>query len=488
MSNPYNDESAKNKFVEYLDSEIKRIQDEMAQPGWTNWAILGGVATVSWLILQEWESGSFNFDFIFALVLAGIVTYFCSMPIRALIYYDDGGHSQKGDETRFIVTSQIFGTGRFIGIYLLANLMMANLLAYRLADEVVPLLTMITFVFLVIYTLAFLFIVVLSFLKFPFPKKVRSSKSGLFSLILLSFTGLYSSINYGRFVILAEYPSKLSDIRLVLLLLAGLYLLSLLLSSQSQNPLLQNLIVARRDLALGRIDIKDAKEQAKIALLGLRVADVLQEYISNVLSRIEERNIVIQKTITKLEEADKFVLADEELSEEEYEVYRTSMLSVNSALKELLSFESDFRELLAPIERRIIFMKSFADVSSEEIKEVWDIIGDSMSGSVLHYDEMTGKADFFQNRITRSLEKMLEAREEEISQLRREGERLLDNAEQIETIEKEVAAKVPKLHAELTAEEIRRIEETIRKYEKIRDAFLAFKAEIEERGEDINDN
>jgi hypothetical protein len=88
MNNPQSDELTKSRFLDYLDTEIEQVQDEMSRPGWTRWAILGGLATISWLILQEWEKGLINYDYVSALWLAGVVFFFASMSINSLINYD----------------------------------------------------------------------------------------------------------------------------------------------------------------------------------------------------------------------------------------------------------------------------------------------------------------------------------------------------------------------------------------------------------------
>jgi uncharacterized protein YdcH (DUF465 family) len=346
-------------------------------------------------------------------------------------------------------------------------------------------LTILTFIFLGIYTVGLLFVSVLSFLRYPFPTRTKASWGGLIALFLVSVVGLYSSINYGRFVFFAQYASKLSDIRLAILLLAGLYILSLLLSSQSKNPLLQNLMSTRRDLALGRIDIESAREQAKIALLGLRFADVLQEYMSDLLSKIEERNKMFQRLIAKLEELDNFILADEELPDEETEVFKSTMLSAYSTLEELDSLIGLIDELFAPIERRIIFMGSFADIPDEEISEVLDVLKDSSKDTHMYLDEVGDKTVSLHKRIITSLEIMIEARDEKIKEY--EQKKLLEVAERIRAYEREVKEMEPKLDGEQTAEEIRRVEEKTREYEELKEHLLEIRAEFEENERKNND-
>ncbi|MFT3890795.1 MAG: hypothetical protein QM730_04105 [Anaerolineales bacterium] len=50
----------KKALLDFLGKEIDHIQAEFTRPGWTNWAIIGGIATVAWLMYSEIELGKFD--------------------------------------------------------------------------------------------------------------------------------------------------------------------------------------------------------------------------------------------------------------------------------------------------------------------------------------------------------------------------------------------------------------------------------------------
>lgn len=77
----------KKALLEFLGKEIDHIQAEFARPGWTNWAIIGGIATTAWLLYSEIELGSFDVNRILTLwLIFSLVFPFISMVfLRFLI-------------------------------------------------------------------------------------------------------------------------------------------------------------------------------------------------------------------------------------------------------------------------------------------------------------------------------------------------------------------------------------------------------------------
>lgn len=49
-----------NRIIELLEFEITQIRTEESQPGWTTWALLGGLATTLWLFALEIENHGAN--------------------------------------------------------------------------------------------------------------------------------------------------------------------------------------------------------------------------------------------------------------------------------------------------------------------------------------------------------------------------------------------------------------------------------------------
>src|SRR5690606_39528612 len=52
--------NSKETFLEYLNTEIEQIREDMKTPGWTQWAIIGALASIFWLLVLEVEKDVFD--------------------------------------------------------------------------------------------------------------------------------------------------------------------------------------------------------------------------------------------------------------------------------------------------------------------------------------------------------------------------------------------------------------------------------------------
>jgi len=92
-----------------LDFEIKRIDSEISRPGWTSWAILGGIASAAWLLSLEIEKFGFNSANVLALILALNIVYDTLNYFRALL---EENHYDKDASPKFGLASSLFSASR----------------------------------------------------------------------------------------------------------------------------------------------------------------------------------------------------------------------------------------------------------------------------------------------------------------------------------------------------------------------------------------
>jgi len=71
-------------FLNYIDSEINTLQNEIHQPGWTKWAIMGSIASLFWLLLNEFEEDIYSLSTIFAILF---ITFLVKTFIDTLIQF-----------------------------------------------------------------------------------------------------------------------------------------------------------------------------------------------------------------------------------------------------------------------------------------------------------------------------------------------------------------------------------------------------------------
>ena len=63
------------KFLDFLDDEIENVQQEIKKSGWTIWALIGGLASLVWLFLDELGKNDFNFNNILILLLVSFYIF-----------------------------------------------------------------------------------------------------------------------------------------------------------------------------------------------------------------------------------------------------------------------------------------------------------------------------------------------------------------------------------------------------------------------------
>ncbi len=60
---------SKEFFVDYLSKEIDQLHEDIKRPGWTIWAIVAAIASLSWLLILELEKNLYQLDQVLLLFL-----------------------------------------------------------------------------------------------------------------------------------------------------------------------------------------------------------------------------------------------------------------------------------------------------------------------------------------------------------------------------------------------------------------------------------
>jgi len=266
-----------------LDSEIAHLRSEHQRPGWTRWALIGGIASVIWLILSEIEQGLFETSSTMILFLVLSLLFHSAL---ALLRLAKATHPLQSSGMRFQLTHSIFGQEQ--ALFLLESLHSLSIvvISYLFRGLVAWPFTVTVCIIHGFESFMYLLGVLFSYLP-AIP--VRTPKGGRFgtAIGLIEFgANSIPASSYLSAIVLSARGIQVADIRLAGLFLALVYLLRILLRAGAEVPLLESFVAVRRQLALSQITVGDAIQQIDIALYGLQVADVWQKDIQDLLRQI----------------------------------------------------------------------------------------------------------------------------------------------------------------------------------------------------------
>ena len=57
---PEGTEPNRQEVLSAIDAEIERLASEDRRPGWTQWAIYGSIAAITWKLLEVWKKELFT--------------------------------------------------------------------------------------------------------------------------------------------------------------------------------------------------------------------------------------------------------------------------------------------------------------------------------------------------------------------------------------------------------------------------------------------
>lgn len=279
-----------------LDKEIDTILSDQKRPGWTVWAILGGLATSSWVLLDILKKEKINFEtaivlfFLFSMLLDGISSFTTTLSIEAY---------PAKKTPRFLSASYLLGESRLTLSVLLIRYICFLLIALSFSKGIAwP-----QVAFLSLYNgllaLFLIVIIILSFLKLPISSPLIKLRpyNILINMVILgilvwSLFGYYANIIYSINVTVSEY-------RIAGLLIVITYLLTILTQGTQTSPILSSLIEIRRNLCFNKIDIDTAIQQIDIALVGMKLDNLIQEEIGGLLTLFDKTNSEYSEALIK---------------------------------------------------------------------------------------------------------------------------------------------------------------------------------------------
>lgn len=286
-------------MIDMLEFEIGHVRSEESKPGWSKWALMGGIATTVWLLTQELEQNRVIGRRILFLFLSFSLAYEAVKQVSSVIFKVLPAQA-KG---RFVVASSRFSHGRQLMLFEMVRYLSLLVIAWRVAEGFMSRpYRLVTIVFFGFNALLVGMVFVISFVSFPIPEpspEPRIINRAVRGILLIS--GLSATIVSVSWLLNDSLSFTIPEYRIGGLLFVISLILLLLAKGQPQTPLLETLVGIRRSLGLGQLDFDSARRQVEIALQGMTVSDVLQNDLVRLLAEWERGGIHLETASKELE-------------------------------------------------------------------------------------------------------------------------------------------------------------------------------------------
>lgn len=287
-------------LLKLLDSEVSLLTQKQKNSGWTNWALVGAISAIALILLEQWEAGWPMGE---KWLLAYFAITFTGYALLALVGILKGGSSKLGGITRFHLGSQ--GNPRNARVVLSFSTIQSGgwcaLLCWSTSFSfqtrvVAGALTGLTCLFSILALL-------LAFTQIPVtasaPKEgLKPSIKAIVVLVIL-FLFFAPVIMTGR-DLLGLAPTAL-DIKIGGLCAAAGFLVRAWLQEVSNEPLIDNLLLIRRELVLGGMSIEEASRHLEIEFLGMRVSDVFRDSAQEFLKHAARITARCKESIARID-------------------------------------------------------------------------------------------------------------------------------------------------------------------------------------------
>lgn len=291
---------SKDKFLEYLNVEIEQCQEEIKKPGWTNWAIMAGLATIIWLLILEFEKQDYITDQIYLLflVFSFLLSIFHELygvmkpkKFSKKEYFRPANDLLENNKIRFFIST----AHTLILILLIVHFSTKpGKLPYYLA-----LLELVGSLIFVIFSMISMFVMtkitstnfyipqIEGKINLPSIRQKRKKKSFRANTFLLvdDVLFIYLVICYSNLYLTTYGLNVTTSVKISALLIAILFLVKLITQTQD-SPTLVSLQNVRRDLMFNNIDLEMAKQLAEITLLGATRSNIVQREFQDCLSTL----------------------------------------------------------------------------------------------------------------------------------------------------------------------------------------------------------
>jgi len=390
-----------NRLIELLEFEIAQIRSEESRPGWSMWALLGGLATIAWLLTFQIEAGSPNPRNTVFIVLGLSVLHDSLRWVSLLIE----GQAASKPARRLEFTHRMFSGGRN-RIVLEIGWSVAMIVIAAWFRPLLPTFAVwAAWLFYGAFLLLMLVVLSFSYLKIPTPKEANPPRGAyiffgaLFVLGVVALFGLAGAI-WGQ-----DLSPTVNEFRVAGLLAVIIIIVRLLAQGQPRTPLLRTLVDIRRSLGLSKMDVESARRQAEIALAGMTVGEAVQDELGELLSLLEQSSVEIEASATELNAAKSAMPDDMVLSDDDKALLLAVLRSVEKHDADAKAAFDDFTKGYKALTRRLLVFNRVAPGARGDIEELLGKLGAALQEQLAKYTR--------ENEALVTLKTLLESAEDE---------------------------------------------------------------------------
>lgn len=362
------------RLIELLEFEIAQIRSEESRPGWSMWALLGGLATIAWLLTFQIEAGSADLRNTLFVVLGLSLLYDSLLWVLLLIK----GQGPSKSARRLESTHRVFSEGRNRMVFEIGR----SIAMIVIAAGFRPSLSTSTVWAACLFYGAWLFLMLvgvsLSYLRFPTPKDASLSWVVYVVFGTLFVLGVLTLFGVAGVIWRQDISPTMNEVRIAGLLVGGTIMAGFLARGRPRTPLLGALVEIRRSLGLGSMDVESARRQIDIALAGMTVGDVLQEDITELLSYLQQTSTELESAASELESARSMVVEEGiEISEAKSTVLNAVMRSIMDHVSDADAAFKKYDEGYKRIWRRFLVLKRALPSAREDLARLHKQLGEA---------------------------------------------------------------------------------------------------------------
>lgn len=387
---------SRSELLDLLNTEIRDCFDKQSRQGWTTWALAGAIGALGWLLIGRLESGAFSWAKTFRILLTIEVFYLSA----SLLKYAFWPAASQGRSGRF----------RYYDEYLLSITLLALLyciglmaIAFIFSAELWWIHVLVVEVFFFLVALICILGVIVRLYRIPL--EFATGPPDWPTKIVISALTLPVIVS-GAMYALRITGFQFDDLRIAILIAAIADLASRLTKSLQGAATVQTLSAIRRELALGRIDVRAAANQTEIALAGMGVGDVLQEEVRAFLDAIGKINAAFDDAITRIGAVLSDVPQPEQTwTTEKATVARTVLDVCEERTKNAFKDYDTVKERLSKLRSRIRWVGRKTEESSRGVDEVYKTIYNALDEIVAKSKDYRSKAKNLAERLDISARK-----------------------------------------------------------------------------------
>lgn len=304
---PRNNEAAaiiepltRTELIAALDGQIKDIEEESKRPGWSAWALLGGVASLLWMALSQFSSQT-NFQAVGLVTLFGVLVV--EMFSLAFLRRDELIHS-KSKPLRFRSIRDDPNASQELMLFHLFRT--AGLLALSLGiDKSLQVPSLSWYLGMQVFGITFILLFIWANRSGPNQSKLGdriNRATPIMNWLTIVWSAGICYILLGK-LYLIRTTASVADFRLGVLLTGIMYGLQLIVSGDKERPLVNKLKTIRRDLAFGRITVLVARREIDNSVLGLDPSEVLTNAVEKLAAFLDNVKDLNESVILSSENA-----------------------------------------------------------------------------------------------------------------------------------------------------------------------------------------